>query len=581
MAVDEHYLFDYDQEQPTSGLRKTFDQGQTHAEVRAFHLALEKLLSSGEIEEDGGAIMRALNTVREDLIDLQQHNLALGHARAEEDPVSPIESQLVLQMLKHGAFSHQQLIALLESIMRQLCANGFECRRIDHLSWFAEVEGALASSCSTDEQASHIVHLIQGITYRIKQAKRDTANLKFRLQFESVRTEAVVFERQMVYSCLENGSLCLDATAKWLTLARHEMSLTRNLPDDIRTIHRYAVVKLIQPEVFGTQLHRQMPETMSFDENRMGQFRFELGQIASKAAMMSISTALMKKYAGGCSPMRLQQMEFHLAPAVVAMLWEPQSKALDVVAAHMSILIQECDAPEPVTEAALRRQLAAAHGVPGNSRTPSVLSLFMERTGFVLWRTLLVGGVSEGFLHHRGLFWFGYQLGSVCSRVAKLVVHLEHVFLPVYIELMQSQGEGSWTPAPLAEYPEVAPAGDHTDLVLQTAASVAVKLEAKPAQSDTQPGAAVEPGAAAVEPAIMRGMLQRALLAAEDTAAEPETTVDQSDMPPPSPLSRHCSLDIPPPPPLSRHCSLDMPPPPPLSRECSLETVGSRQRTQL
>jgi len=412
----------------------------------------------------------------------------------------------------------------------------------------------------------------------------------------------------MVYSCLEDGSLCLDSTSKWLTLARHEMSLTRNLPDDIRTIHRYAVVKLIQPEVFGTQLHRQMPETMSFDENRMGQFRFELGQIASKAAMMSIGTALMKKYAGGCSPMRLQQMEFHLAPAVVAMLWEPQSKALDVVAAHMSILIQECDAPEPVTEAALRRQLAAAHGVPGNSRTPSVLSLFMERTGFVLWRTLLVGGVSEGFLHHRGLFWFGYQLGSVCSRVAKLVVHLEHVFLPVYIELMQSQTEVSWIPAPLAELPEAAPVGDHTDLVLQTAPSVTVKLEPKPAQSDTQPGAAAEPGAA-VEPAVMREMLQRALLVAEETAAEPETTVDQSDMPPPPPLSRHCSLDMPPPPPLSRHCSLDMPPPPPLSRhcsldmppppplsrhcsldmppppplsrECSLETVGSSRRNQL
>ena len=57
-------------------------------QVRAFHLALEKLLSTGEIEEDGGAIMRALNTVREDLIDLQEHNLALGHARAEEDPAS-------------------------------------------------------------------------------------------------------------------------------------------------------------------------------------------------------------------------------------------------------------------------------------------------------------------------------------------------------------------------------------------------------------------------------------------------------------------------------------------------------------
>lgn len=113
-------------------------------------------------------------------------------------------------------------------------------------------------------------------------------------------------------------------------------------------------------------------------------------------------------------------------------MWQPEHEAVDCVASQLASLLKTV-----LPADAVKQELKAAFDAGGGR----IAKLFKERVGFVLWRTVCAGRVSEGYLHRRGLGWLKEQLCGVCARIVKLVQHLEHVYLPIYSQLLEGHDE--------------------------------------------------------------------------------------------------------------------------------------------
>lgn len=240
------------------------------------------------------------------------------------------------------------------------------------------------------------------------------------------------------------------------------------------------VVKLLQPHVFGSACSGAPPETMSLDRDRLAQFKFELGRIAWLAALvprlpgwtdggqLAVAVAVARRHVGDGDGGRgaahwgdHEQNRAALASGLMEVLWRSDLEVLDCAASQLgSLLSRPVEAVRPELMAALSALggwagadwgVAAAGPEGGCSR---LVRLFKERVGFVLWRTMCAGGVSEGYLNRRGLGWLQEpvsrraglwaecgQLCGVCARVLKLAEHLEHVYLPIYSELLAADRE--------------------------------------------------------------------------------------------------------------------------------------------
>lgn len=144
-------------------------------------------------------------------------------------------------MLTHGAFGWDELLRLLHAMVSQLAEESFESRRAGHWNWLASGLDKLACGSTAEARADVLVMMVDGFIARVRQAKQDTMNIRLRLQFETLRPQAVLFERSLACSCLQEGSLQLDQTKRWLLAARREMSVTAAIPADLSTLHRYAV----------------------------------------------------------------------------------------------------------------------------------------------------------------------------------------------------------------------------------------------------------------------------------------------------------------------------------------------------
>eukprot|EP00656_Telonema_subtile_P054866 TRINITY_DN829_c0_g1_i1.p1 TRINITY_DN829_c0_g1~~TRINITY_DN829_c0_g1_i1.p1 ORF type:complete len:346 (+),score=72.74 TRINITY_DN829_c0_g1_i1:563-1600(+) len=316
--------------------------------------------------------------------------------------------------------------------MDALCACAFDSRATQWLGWYSIAKHALTDSVLTTERAAEIVSLVEGIQDRVTQAKHDTSNMRLVLQLDLIKPQAVEFEQSQTRSAIKTGALTLDNTLQWLESAQFEMSLNPSLMTDLGTTHRYAIVKLIFPEVFGTPLFDRLPETMRLDAHRLLDFRRELVQVALGAATLAVANGLCERIA---RVKLLASDKEKLLKCVLTRLNSHPEKRLEAVAVMVSTIVQDCSDVDCSSESAclqLRAGLESAGMVPG---------LFMERVGFVLWRTLSAGGISTEYLTRRGLLPLAPELMEICERVANLVQYLELVYLPLYRGLLLQPGE--------------------------------------------------------------------------------------------------------------------------------------------
>eukprot|EP00658_Telonema_sp_P-2_P001890 TRINITY_DN1069_c0_g1_i23.p1 TRINITY_DN1069_c0_g1~~TRINITY_DN1069_c0_g1_i23.p1 ORF type:complete len:359 (+),score=59.25 TRINITY_DN1069_c0_g1_i23:101-1177(+) len=263
MAVDKHFFFGSKAPQkPASKLRGLMLRAMERQRVESMQAAIVELLTTGKVSVEKATVFEKMLTgLNRALRTLREHNEGLGKTCGQG--YGEIEVELTMQMLQNGAFGHGQLSALLDKVMDDLCECGFESRREQWLGWYLLAKRAMdAAELSPEDRAGEVLVLLDGIYERIEGAKNDTANMRFALQMSAIRVQASKFERGRVQSAVKSGSLKLDRTIEWLHLTKLEMTLNPYIPNDVQTIHRYAVVKLIFPEVFGTPLHPSLPETM-------------------------------------------------------------------------------------------------------------------------------------------------------------------------------------------------------------------------------------------------------------------------------------------------------------------------------
>eukprot|EP00657_Telonema_sp_P-1_P009728 TRINITY_DN3968_c0_g2_i1.p1 TRINITY_DN3968_c0_g2~~TRINITY_DN3968_c0_g2_i1.p1 ORF type:complete len:321 (-),score=59.12 TRINITY_DN3968_c0_g2_i1:8-970(-) len=270
----------------------------------------------------------------------------------------------------------------------------------------------MVSTTTVAELAGEIVAMVEGIQDRVMQAKNDTSNMRLALQLETLRPQAVLYEKALVQEALENGSLRLTKTSKWLEAAHEEMRRSPALPNTVQGLHRYGIMKLIFPEVFGTPVYHTIPETMQLDRARVSHFRLELLKVAWSAAVLSIAQALAEKL----SRMTISQASRKkLSVCVLSHLHSSDEKILEAVSDAVCTVVHDMCGEHNCTSL-VATQLGAALSSVG-----MVPALFRERVGFVLWRVLSVGTISREYMLRRALDEVGPKLLELCEKVEKLV----------------------------------------------------------------------------------------------------------------------------------------------------------------